>query len=90
MGQVLSLVLYFFLILGWKRLCSALTGFHSLDLTGDLFSPADHEDQFLVCQVGEGHHHAGLGEGLLQVLHEVDVWRLCLYDAGDELLWAHG
>ncbi len=61
-----------------------------LDLTRDLFSPADHEDQFLVCQVGEGHHHAGLSEGLLQVLHEVDLWRLRLHDAWDELLWAHG
>lgn len=66
------------------------TGFDSSDLTRNLFSPADHEDQFLVCQVGEGHHHAGLGEGLLRVLHEVDLWRLCLHDAGDELLRAHG
>lgn len=62
----------------------------SFDLTRDLFSPADHEDQFLVCQVGEGHHHAGLGEGLLQVFHEVDLRRLRLYDSGDELFWAHG
>lgn len=60
------------------------------NLTWNLFSPADHEDQFLVCQVGEGHHHAGLCERLLQVLHEVDLWRLCLHDAGDELLRAHG
>lgn len=59
-------------------------------LTRNLFSPADHEDQFLVCQVGEGHHHAGLSKGLLQVLHEVDLRRLCLHDAGDELLRAHG
>lgn len=62
----------------------------SFDLTRDLFSPADHEDQFLVCQVGEGHHHAGLGEGLLHVLHEVDLRGLRLHDAGDELFWAHG
>ena len=61
-----------------------------MDLTGDLFGPADHDDQFLVCQVGEGHHHVDLGEGLLNVLHEVDVWGLRLHNAGDELLWAHG
>lgn len=59
-------------------------------LTGDLLGPADHEDQLLVCQVGERHHHAGLREGLLQVLHEVDLRRLGLHDAGDELLGAHG
>lgn len=59
-------------------------------LTWDLLGPADHEHQLLVCQVGEGHHHAGLGEGLLQVLHQVDLRRLRLHDAGDELLGAHG
>lgn len=59
-------------------------------LTWDLLGPADHENQLLVCQVGERHHHAGLSEGLLEVLHQVDLWRLRLHDAGDELLWAHG
>lgn len=60
------------------------------DLTRYLFGPADHEHQFLVGQVGEGHHHAGLGEGFVHVLHEVDLRGLGLHDAGDELLRAHG
>lgn len=81
----------YFILKAWTNLCSA-TRIHmkSLDLTGDLFSPADHEDQLLVGQVGEGHHHAGLGERLLHVLHEVDLRRLRLHDAGDELLRPHG
>lgn len=59
-------------------------------LTWDFLGPADHQDQLLVGQVGEGHHHAGLGEGLLQVLPQVDFGGFGLHDAGDELLWAHG
>lgn len=65
-------------------------GGKSSRLTWDLFSPTNHEDQLLVCQVGKRHHHAGLGEGLLQVLHHVNLWGLRLHDARDELFWTHG
>ena len=56
--------------------------------TWNLLGPGDHVNQLLIGQVGERHHNVCFSQRPPHVLHEIDLWRLCLYYPLNQLLWS--